>query len=84
MPHAPPQRARRQEAPMANRIIVVDDCSPEPPLSAWLAREAKEAVIDYNSNPPYMTTDGAFQSAQRPQTGFNYLDGGQGNGPGTF
>jgi hypothetical protein len=49
-----------------------------------LAREAKEAVIDYNSNPPYMTTDGAFQSAQRPQTGFNYLTGGQGNGPGTF
>jgi hypothetical protein len=40
--------------------------------------------MDYNSQSPYMTTDGAFQSAQRPQSGFNYLTGGQGNGPGTF
>jgi hypothetical protein len=49
-----------------------------------LARESKAAVMDYNSQSPYMTTDGAFQSAQRPQSGFNYLTGGQGNGPGTF
>ena len=49
-----------------------------------LAQESKDAVIDYNSTSPFMTTDGAFQSAQRPQTGFNFLTGGQGNGPGTF
>lgn len=49
-----------------------------------LARESKAAVIDYNAQSPYMTTDGAFQSAQRPQSGFNYLTGGFGNGPGTF
>jgi hypothetical protein len=49
-----------------------------------LAKESKDAVIDYNSASPYMSTDGAFQSAQRPQSSWNYGTGGFGNGPGSF
>lgn len=33
------------------RIIVVDDCSPEPALSAWLAREAKAGKFHLVRNP---------------------------------
>lgn len=49
-----------------------------------LARESKQAVEDYNSQPSMMSTDPAFMSQQRPNGAFNMLTGGNGNGPGSF